>query len=222
MGMKFHWGSIPGFVPALLKGAELTLLITAAAIGIGIVIGIVVAAGRVSRIGPARFLASIYVEFIRNTPALLQIFIIYFGLPSMGLRMSAVMAGIIGLGINAGAYLAEIFRAGLNGVPKGSREAATALAFSRRHTFLYVTVPLAMRASYPAFCNLVISILLASSLLSAISVFELTGVTNDISTKTFLTFEVYSVAALLYIALNLFIAGSLALLGKYLFPTRAR
>lgn len=220
--MKFHWGAIPGFIPALLRGAELTLIITAAAIAIGIVIGVVVAAGRVSRVGPVRFVASIYVEFIRNTPALLQIFIIYFGLPSMGMRMSAVMAGIVGLGLNAGAYLAEIFRAGLNGVPKGSHEAATALSFGRIQTFVYITAPLAMRASYPAFCNLVISILLASSLLSAIAVFELTGATNDISTKTFLTFEVYSVAALFYIAMNLAIAGSLAILGKYLFPARAR
>ena len=220
--MNFHWAAIPGFVPALLKGAELTLLITAAAIAIGIVIGVMMAAGRVSRFFPVRFAAGIYVEFIRNTPALLQIFIMFFGLPSFGLRMTAVVAGIVGLGLNAGAYLAEIFRAGLAGVPKGSKEAATALSFSKLHTLVHVTMPLAMRASYPAFCNLVISILLASSLLSAISVYELTGTTNDISTKTFLTFEVYGISALFYIALNVIVSLALAYIGTRLFPKRSR
>jgi polar amino acid transport system permease protein len=220
--MNFHWAAIPGFVPALLRGAELTLLITASAMAIGIVIGVVMAAGRVSRLLPVRLIASVYVEFIRNTPALLQIFIIFFGLPSLGIRMTALTAGIVGLGLNAAAYLAEIFRAGLNGVPRGSREAAAALSFSKMHTFVHVTAPLAMRASYPAFCNLVISILLASSLLSAISVYELTGTTNDISTKTFLTFEVYSIAAVFYMVLNVLISISLAFIGSRLYPKRSR
>lgn len=220
--MIFHWAAIPGFIPALLRGAELTLFITTLAVLIGIVIGIVVAGGRVSRFWILRFLAGIYVEFLRNTPALLQIFIIYFGLPSLGLRLSAVTAGVVGLGLNAGAYLAEIFRAGANAVPKGSHEAAIALAFNKIQTFIYITAPLALRAAYPAFCNLVISIMLASSLLSAISVFELTGTTNDISTKTFLTFEVYSISAAFYICLNLFIALALSLIGARLFPKRSR
>ncbi len=220
--MIFHWSAIPGFIPALLRGAQLTLVITLAAVLIGIVIGIVIAGGRVSRFRVLRFLSGIYVEFLRNTPALLQIFIIYFGLPSVGLRLSAVMAGIVGLGLNAGAYLAEIFRAGANAVQTGNREAAVALGFNKVQIFIYVTAPIALRAAYPAFSNLVIAILLASSLLSAISVFELTGTTNDISTKTFLTFEVYSISAVFYICLNVFIATSLSLTGAWLFPKRSR
>lgn len=219
--MIFHWAAIPGFVPALLRGAELTLLITFSAMLIGIVVGIVVAGGRVSRFWVLRFVSGIYVEFLRNTPALLQIFIIFFGLPSMGIRLSAVTAGIVGLGLNAGAYLAEIFRAGGKAVPRQSHEAAIALAFNKVQTFVYVTAPLALRAAYPAFCNLVISIMLASSLLSAISVFELTGTTNDISTKTFLTFEVYSISAVFYIGLNVMTASVLSLIGARLFPRRS-
>ncbi len=220
--MIFHWGAIPGFIPALLRGAELTLFITVSAVLFGIAIGIVVAGGRISRFWVLRFLSGVYVEVLRNTPALLQIFIIFFGLPSGGIRLSAVTAGIVGLGLNAGAYLAEIFRGGANAVQKGNREAATALGFSKAQTFVYVTAPLALRAAYPAFSNLVISILLASSLLSAISVFELTGTTNNISTKTFLTFEVYSIAAIFYIGLNISIALSLSLIGAWLFPKRSR
>ncbi len=220
--MAFHWTAIPRFIPQLLTGAQLTLLITLVAMLIGIVIGVAMAAGRVSRFRILRLLAGLYVEFIRNTPALLQIFILFFGLPSLGVRMSAVTAGSIALGLNASAYLAEIFRAGLNGVPAGSREAAVALSFSRLHMLVYVTAPLAMRAAWPSFCNLVISILLASSLLSAISVYELTGITNDISTKTFLTFEVYSVAALFYVALNVLVSLLLALTGRLMFPPRSR
>jgi polar amino acid transport system permease protein len=220
--MIFHWASIPTFIPPLLKGAELTLWITLSAVIIGIIIGIVVAGGRVSRFWILRLLSGIYVEFLRNTPALLQIFIIYFGLPSAGLRLSAVTAGIVGLGLNAGAYLAEIFRAGANAVLKGNREAAVALGFNNVQTLIYVIAPLALRAVYPAFSNLVISVLLASSLLSAISVFELTGTTNDISTKTFLTFEVYGISAVFYVVLNVIIASTLSLLGARLFPKRSR
>lgn len=220
--MAFHWTAIPRFIPQLLAGAQLSLLITLAAMALGIAIGAAMAAGRVSRFRVLRLLAGLYVEFIRNTPALLQIFILFFGMPSLGLRMSAVTAGSIALGLNASAYLAEIFRAGLNGVPAGSREAAIALSFSRLHMLAYVTTPLAMRAAWPAFCNLVISILLASSLLSAISVYELTGITNDISTKTFLTFEVYSIAALFYVALNIAVSLLLALTGRLLFPPQSR
>lgn len=220
--MAFHWAAIPRFIPQLLAGAQLTLLITLVAMLIGIVIGVTMAAGRVSRFRLLRMLAGLYVEFVRNTPALLQIFILFFGMPSLGLRMSATTAGSIALGLNAGAYLAEIFRAGLAGVPPGSREAAVALALNRLQTLVYITAPLAMRAAWPAFCNLFISILLASSLLSAISVYELTGITNDISTKTFLTFEVYSVAALFYVALNVGVSLLLALAGRLLFPPQSR
>jgi polar amino acid transport system permease protein len=220
--MAFHWTAIPRFIPALLQGAQLTLLITLAAMLIGIVVGVVMAAGRVSHLRILRLLAGAYVEFIRNTPVLLQIFIFFYGLPSLGLRLSAVAAGSVGLGLNAGGYLAEIFRAGLNGVPKGGREAALALAFSEWQIFVHITAPLAMRAAYPAFCNLVIAILLASSLLSTISVFELTGITNDISTKSFLTFEVYGTAAVFYIGLNLMISLLLATAGKLMFPARSR
>lgn len=220
--MAFHWVAIPRFLPVLLQGVQLTLLITLVAMAIGIVVGVVTVSGRIGRSGVLRFLAGVYVEFMRNTPLLLQIFILFYGLPSLGLRLSGVAAGSIALGLNAGAYLAEIFRAGLNGVPNGSREAATALSFSRLQTLVYVTAPLAMRAAYPAFSNLLISTLLASSLLSAIAVYELTGVTNDISTKRFLTFEVYSVAALFYITLNLAVSMLLGVAGRLMFPPRSR
>ncbi len=103
--MFLDWGSITSFYGQLLHGAWLTLVITFSAFALAIAVGIVVAAGKMSAVAPLRWLASIYVEVLRNTPVLLQIFIVFYGLPSLGLRLSAVTAGIFGLGLNVGVYL---------------------------------------------------------------------------------------------------------------------
>ncbi len=220
--MFLDWGSITSFYGQLLNGAWLTLVITLSAFAIAIVVGIIVAAGKLSAFAPWRWIATIYVEVLRNTPVLLQIFIVFYGLPSLGLRFSAVAAGILGLGLNVGAYLGEIFRAGVAAVPKGQREAAAALALSPLQSLVWIVMPVALRAIFPALSNMFIATILGSSLLSVIAVPELTGRTNEISARTFLTIEVYSFSAVLYLVLTLCSSLGLVLLGRWLFPRASR
>lgn len=220
--MLLDWGSITTFYGQLLKGAGLTLVITGLAFALAIAVGLLVCAGRTSRIAPIRWASTVYVEVMRNTPVLLQIFIIFYGLPSLGLRFSAVTAGVLGLGLNVGAYLAEIFRAGVVAVPKGHREAAAALALSKLQTLIWIVAPVSLRAVFPALSNMFLATLLGSSLLSVIAVPELTGETNEISSRTFLTIEVYSFSTLIYLALTLSCSVGLALLARWLFPRASR
>jgi polar amino acid transport system permease protein len=136
---------------------------------------------------------------------LLQIFIIFFGLPSLGITMSAFTAGVLALGINVGAYLSETFRAGIQSVPKGQLEAAWVLGIPRRQVFLTVVLPQAARAVWPAIINNLIQLLLGTSLLSAIALPELTGTATVINARTLLYIQTFSVVALVYLMLsNLF------------------
>lgn len=220
--MFLDWGSISGFYRQLLQGAVLTLGISVSAFVLAIVVGLIVVAGRLSRVAVLRWIATVYVEVVRNTPVLLQIFIIFYGLPSMGFRLSAITAGTLGLGLNVGAYLGEIFRAGVSAVPKGQREAASALAISPWQTVVWVITPVAARAVFPALSNMFIATILGSSLLSVIAVPELTGQTNEISARTFLTIEVYSFSTVIYLALTLGSSIGLLLLSRWLFPRASR
>lgn len=220
--MFLDWGSITGFYGQLLHGAWLTIAISVSAFALAVAVGLLVVSGRLSAFAPARWIATIYVEVMRNTPVLLQIFIVFYGLPSMGMRFSAVSAGILGLGLNVGAYLGEIFRAGVAAVPKGHRDAATALALSPVQTLVWIVAPVALRAIFPALSNMFIATVLGSSLLSVIAVPELTGQTNEISARTFLTIEVYSFSTVIYLVLTLGCSLVLALLGRRLFPRASR
>lgn len=220
--MFLDWGSITRFYGQLLGGAWLTIFISVSAFLIAIAIGIVAAAARLSSFAPIRWIATIYVEALRNTPVFLQIFIVFYGLPSLGLRFSALTSGILELGLNVGAYLAEIFRAGIVAVPRGHWEAAAALAIRPLQTLVWIVSPVALRAIFPALSNMFIATVLASSLLSVIAIPELTGQTNEISARTFLTIEVYSFSTVIYIALTVGCSMGLAMLGHRLFPRGSR
>jgi polar amino acid transport system permease protein len=217
-----HWGSIADFYDVLLQGAWLTIVISVSAFALAVAVGVVVAGARLSALRAVRWPAAVYVEFLRNTPALLQIFMIYYGLPSFGIRFSATTAGILGLALNVGAYLGEIFRAGVSAVPRGHKEAAAALALTPLQTLIWVITPVALRAIYPAIANMFIATVLASSLLSAIAVPELTGQTNDVSARTFLTIEVYSASAAIYIALTVGFSLLFGLIGRRWLPPASR
>jgi polar amino acid transport system permease protein len=217
-----HWGSIADFYDVLLQGAWLTIVISISAFVLAVTIGVLVAGARLSSLRVLRWPAAIYVEFLRNTPVLLQIFMIYYALPSFGVRLSAMTAGILGLGLNVGAYLGEIFRAGVSAVPKGHREAAAALAMTPLQTLIWIIAPVALRAIYPAIGNMFIATVLGSSLLSAIAVPELTGQTNDVSARTFLTIEVYSASAAIYIGLTVGFSIIFGLVGRRWLPRASR
>ncbi|AUV02465.1 amino acid ABC transporter permease [Phytobacter ursingii] len=203
--MSYQWLTLWSYGETFLAAAWLTLQVTLLAFMLAVALGLLAALAKASAAAPLRWLSHCYVEFIRNTPVLLQIFIIFFGLPSLGITMSAFTAGVLALGINVGAYLSETFRAGIQSVPQGQREAAWILGISRRQVFLSVVLPQAARAVWPAIINNLIQLLLGTSLLSAIALPELTGTATVINARTLLYIQTFSVVALVYLLLsNLF------------------
>jgi polar amino acid transport system permease protein len=208
--------------PTYLSAAWLTLRLSLTAFVLAVALGLLAAVDRASRYALVRVPAAVYVEAIRNTPVLLQMFVAYFALPSAGLRLSPVQAGIAALGINVGAYLTETFRAGIQAVPRGQREAARVLALGRIHTFRHVVLPQALRNVYPAVVNQLVQIILGSSLLSAISVPELTGTATVINSRNLLTVQVFSIAAVLYLVLTNLVVLVAGLVGRTAFKPALR
>jgi polar amino acid transport system permease protein len=208
--------------PTYLNAAWLTLKLSLAAFAFAVVLGLCGALARRSRHPVLRAPAAVYVEVVRNTPVLLQMFVAYFALPSAGLRLTPVQAGVAALGVNVGAYLAEIFRAGIQAVPHGQREAARVLALGRVHTFTHVVLPQALRNVYPAVVNQLVQIILGSSLLSAISVPELTGTAVVINSRSLLTVQVFGIAAVVYLVLTNLVALVAGVMGRTAFKPPVR
>ena len=188
--------------PDLAWGAATTLWLAAAAMLGGLLLGGLGAAASLSRRRAARAAAATYVEVIRNTPFLVQAYVVYFGLPAIGLRLTAYPAALLSLSIYAGAYATEILRAGIEGVPGGQREAARSLGLSRAAAFRHVVLPQALVAVYPALSSQFVLVMLASSLVSAIAVPELTAAANDIQGQTFRSFEAFLAIAAIYLVLT--------------------
>ncbi|MBK3562968.1 amino acid ABC transporter permease [Streptomyces sp. MBT62] len=205
-----------------LDAAWLSLKLSLEAFALAFLLGLVGALARRSRHVVLRAPAAVYVEVIRNTPVLLQMFVAYFALPSAGLRLSPVQAGVLALGVNVGAYLTEIFRAGIQAVPHGQREAARVLALNPPRTFVHVVLPQALRNVYPAVVNQLVQIILGSSLLSAISVPELTGTAMVINSRTLLTVQVFGIAAVLYLVLTNAVVLVAGLVGRVAFKPPLR
>jgi len=205
----FEWSAVWRGLPYLVQGAGLTVLISliamvlAAALGLGLAV-LTQTAGRV-----ARRLVEAYVEVFRNTPLLIQIFIVYFGLPQLGVRLSPFLSGLSALVLYAAAYNAEIFRAGLEAVPRGQHEAALSCGLSSAQALRFVIVPQAVRIAFPALGNNLVSLVKNSSLVSTIGMVELMFVANDISFNNFRTFEIYGTTAVLYVVLVLALTRAL-------------
>jgi His/Glu/Gln/Arg/opine family amino acid ABC transporter permease subunit len=202
-GAGFSGSAIVHGLPYLLQGALLTVLISAVAMVLATVGVLILAALAQSGWRLARPLVAAYVEVFRNTPLLIQIFIVYFGLPQLGLKLSPFLSGLSALVLYAAAYNVEIFRAGLEAVPFGQLEAARSLGLSTLQTMQRVTVPQALRISFPALGNNLVSLVKNSSLVSTIGMVELMFVANDISFNNFRTFEIYGTAAVLYVVIVL-------------------
>ncbi len=207
--------------PDLLAGGWLTIWLSAVSIALGTAVGLGVA--WVQTMGPRalRWGAGIYVELIRNTPFLVQLYLIFFGLPAAGVQLSAVQAGILAMTVNLGAYSAEIFRAGLDSVHRSQAEAGLALALTRLQIFFYVMLKPAVERVWPSLVSQLILITLTSSVCSFISVEELSGTAYTIQSDTFRSLEVYIIVGLLYLVLTLLLKIAFAVLGGWLFG-RAR
>lgn len=194
---------------ALLRGALLTLQVSGLAIGLATLAGVAVAAARSGPVVLLRWLATAFVEVFRNTPLLVQIFFVFFGLPRVGLRLSPFQSGLLASSLYTAAYNAEVFRAGLEAVPRGLREAAAALGLTPRQSFRHIILPVVVRISPPALGNNFVALVKNSSLVSTIGMVELTFVARDLETWTFRSFEVYGMAALLYLGLVLLLVSIL-------------
>ncbi|ARP83076.1 hypothetical protein CAL12_21150 [Bordetella genomosp. 8] len=215
--MSYQWIALASYAGEFYAAILLTLQVTVLAFGLGVGFGLLAAAAAGSR---SRLLASIaagYIELMRNTPMLLQIFIVFFGLPSLGVKLDAYTAGVIALGLNAGGFLAEIFRAGMASVPRGQLEAASILGLGRAQVFLHVVLPQAARAVYPAIVNNLIHVLLGTSLLSAIALPELTGVASVINSRTLLYVQTFAMTLLGYLIMSNAISLAAAYIGTKVF-----
>jgi len=202
------------YLPLFLKGVFLTVEISFFAILIGLPIGILAAVARTSRNKILNLAGAVYVEVFRNTPLLIQIFIIFFGLPSLGVKLSPYVSGLTALVLYVGAYNTEVIRAGLEAVPRGQIEAAKSLGLTGVQTFLHVILPQTFRISLPALGNNWVALVKNSSLVSVIGMVELTWVTFDLNALTFRSFELFGAATIFYLILIFILINILALVEK--------
>lgn len=217
MNYDFNFTPIWRSWELLLEGVLLTIELSAIAMVLGLIVGTAAATLRLWGPRPFAGLVTAYVEFIRNTPFLAQLFIIFFGLPGIGLELSAKSAAIIGLTIYMGAYATEIMRAGIQAIPKAQAEAALCLGMNYLQVFRHVILIPALRVIYPALTSQFVLLLLGSSLVSLISARELFHVAAYIDSRTFLPFEVYLVVSGLYLAMSLGFRALFWALGRTMF-----
>ncbi|HEX3349811.1 MAG TPA: amino acid ABC transporter permease [Acetobacteraceae bacterium] len=201
MDYIFHFSPIFARWPLFLHGTIVTVELAAASMAIGLGIALVGAALRTFGPTPVRWVIAAYVELIRNTPLLVQLYIVFFVLPPLGLRMDSTQAAILALSLNLGAYAIEIVRAGLEATPRGQIEAGLSLGLSRFRIVRHIVMVPALRTIYPALGSQFVLQILGSSLASAIAAEELTAVGNNIMMQTFRNFEVFIVVGVIYFVL---------------------
>ncbi|GAB3207165.1 ectoine/hydroxyectoine ABC transporter permease subunit EhuD [Marinactinospora thermotolerans] len=200
--MTFDWGFVGEVLPDLLLGLRYTLLATVVSYAFALVLGLVVAMVRRAAPRPVAAVVHWVMEFIRCTPLLVQLFFVFYVLPSVGVQLSPLTAGIIGLGVHYAAYTAEVYRSGLEGVPRGQWEAARALSLPARRTWTAVVLPQAVRRVIPALGNYLISMFKDTPLLFAITVPELLFEANRLGGQYFKYLEMMTVVGLLFICVS--------------------
>jgi cystine transport system permease protein len=189
-------------LPLMLKGAAWTLLLAVASVFFGAIIGTLVAVTRLAKVPGLSQFATLYVSCMRGTPLLVQLFVIYFGLPSIGIQFDPISAGILGLSLNVGAYLSETIRGAINGVEHGQWNAARSLGLTQAQTLRYIIGPQALRLAVPSLSNSLISPIKDTSLVSVIAVGELMLATKEVIATTFQPFPLYLAAAGIYWAMS--------------------
>ena len=218
MRITFDFLAVLAQWPLLLKGVAWTVGLTAIATVVGMMVGTFCAWARAS--GPTwlRWVVGAYVELIRNTPFIVQLFFIFFGLPAAGFKLSAEMASVIAMTLNLGAYATEIIRAGIEATPRGQIEAAVSLALDRVQVFFRVVLPPALKKVWPSMVSQIVIVMLGSAVCGQISTEELSYAANLIQSRNFRAFESFIVATLIYLALSLMLRRLLDWAGpKYFF-----
>jgi polar amino acid transport system permease protein len=220
MGYELDFSAIAENLGLLLHGAAITLILTAIASTVGIALSIGGAATSRWGLGWARRLVAAYVELIRNTPFIVQLFFIFFGLPSIGVKMPALYAAVLAMTINITAYSIEIVRAGIEAVPPGQREAGFALGITPVFVFIDIILPQALANVYPALVSQIIITMLESAVVSQIAVADLTHAGDFIQSRTYRAFETYFAITLIYLALAMSLRWALDIAGRRLFAGR--
>ncbi|MBX3608033.1 MAG: amino acid ABC transporter permease [Piscinibacter sp.] len=201
-----HW-------PQLLRGLAMTLGLTVISAVLGVALGVACGWARAWG-GPAlRWVVGVYVELIRNTPFIVQLFFIFFGLPSLGVKLTPELASVIAMVLNLGAYAAEIARAGIEGTPRGQLEAARSLALTEVQVFLRVVLPPALARVWPAMTSQIVIVMLGSAVCGQIAAQELSYEANLIQSRNFRAFESFIVATLLYLGLSVLLREVLRRIG---------
>jgi polar amino acid transport system permease protein len=218
--MKFalNFSDLLPYWNVILAGLIFTIVLTAVSTVVGVALGTACAWART--FGPkwAGAIVRGYVEVIRNTPFIVQLFFIFFGLPALGVKLDETTAAFLTMVINLGAYSAEIIRAGIKAVPTGHIEAGESLAMTRFEIFRHIVLKQAFQKVYPALSSQIIIVMLGSSVVSQISAEDLTYAANFVQSRNFRAFEVYVVAALLYLLLAIVARFILRGVGRLAFP----
>lgn len=201
MNYDFQFQAVFDAWPLLLRGTWTTIELSLTATVLGLAVAIVCAWAKTSGPKALRWIVNAYIEVIRNTPFLVQLFFFFFALPALGLRWTAHSAALVAMVVNLGAYATEILRAGIEAVPRGQVEAGLALNLKRHQVFRYIILKPALKAIYPALTSQFILLMLSSAVVSAISADDLTSVAANLQSQTFRSFEIYIVVAGIYLAL---------------------
>ena len=222
MDYELDFGALLQYLGLFIEGTAVTLGLTAVSSLLGIALGVAGACAFRSKHLWLRRLIAGYVELIRNTPFIVQMFFLFFGLPSIGLRLSALQAAALAMTINLTAYAIEILRAGLEAVPPGQGEAGRSMGLSPLLIFGFIVLPQALANVYPALVGQITITMLESAVVSQIAVVDLTHVADYIQSRNFRSFETYLVITLIYLVLAVLMRRMLALAGRQLFAGRAR
>ena len=189
-------------LPSLLRGAIVTVEATFGGMALALVGGLLLAVGRMSKLPLIPFLSLCYIQFMRNTPLLVQLYFVFYVLPFVGLTFNALATGIVGLGLNYSAYIAEVYRAGIEGVAAGQWEASTALGFSARHTWSRIILPQAIPPMVPVLGNYLIGMFKDTPLLATITIPEMFGAAEQVAGVTYRYNEPYTLVGLIFLLLS--------------------
>lgn len=198
----WSWEFAFSILPELLGAIWITISTTFVGFFLAVIIGLVLTLGRRSSFRPLSWLVGAFIEFVRSTPLLVQLYFIFYVLPNIGLSLSPFTAGVIGLGIHYSTYLSEVYRAGIDAVPRGQWEASTALNFSKTHTWSKVILPQAIPPVLPMFGNYLIVMFKETPLLSAITLLELLLTAKIIGSQSFRYLEAFTIVGLLFLLLS--------------------
>lgn len=219
---EFFFVLMPRYMPFLLEGAVTTILITVTSMTFAVILGLLVALGRLSRLRLLRYVLATYVDIWRNVPLIVQLLVIYFSLPQLGISLPGFWAGVLGLSLNVGAYLSEVFRAAIGSVDSGQRDAGLSIGMSRVTIYQRVILPQALRVAMPTIGGYFIALLKDSALVSYIAVNELLRNGTIIISNTFKSMEIYLMVAMIYFIISFISARIVAYIERSLTPEYLR